>query len=384
MIPRSLAPSILSTAKQLPVVAITGPRQSGKTVLVKTLFPEKPYVNFENLDDRLLARQDPRGFLAQFPDGVVLDEAQHLPELFSYIQVWVDEHQKPGHIILTGSQNFLMMEAITQSLAGRVAIFQLLPLSLQEIGQEIGQALPLKDQLFQGFYPRLYSRAVEPKLFYQNYIATYIERDVRLIKNVHNLSQFQVFMQLCAHRAGQLLNLSSLALDCGISVNTAKQWLSLLESSYIIYLLRPYYQNYGKRLIKMPKLYFYDVGVATHLAGIRREDMDRHPLKGNLFENLVITELYKMLLPDRPALYFWRDQSGHEIDCLMDGPQGLSAIEIKSSQTIQPDFSKNLNHWRHLNEQTQQASCSVVYGGNESRTSNGISYIPWTKLENLL
>jgi hypothetical protein len=289
----------------------------------------------------------------------------------------VDEHQKPGHIVLTGSQNFLMMESITQSLAGRVAIFQLLPLSLQEIGH----ASPLKDQLIRGFYPRLYNNEIDPKLFYRNYIATYIERDVRLIKNVHNLSQFQIFMQLCAHRVGQLLNLSSLALDCGISVNTAKQWLSLLESSYIIYLLRPYHQNYGKRLIKMPKLYFYDVGVATHLAGIRTEDIDKHPLKGGLFENLVVIEFYKMLLPDRPALYFWRDQVGHEIDCLIDGQQGISAIEIKSSQTIQSDFSKNLNHWIKLNDQTRQASCYVVYGGNEQRSSSGISYIPWNKMD---
>lgn len=377
MIFRILSPHILKAAQQLPVIAITGPRQSGKTTLVKNLFPNKPYVNFENLDDRLMAQQDPRGFLAQFPDGVVLDEAQNVPDLFSYIQVRVDDHQKPGEIILTGSQNFLMMESISQSLAGRVAIFQLLPLSLQEIGH----AIPLKDQLFRGFYPRLYSHSIEPKLFYQNYITTYIERDVRLMKNVHNLSQFQIFMELCAHRVGQLLNLSSLALDCGIAVNTAKQWLSLLESSHVIYLLRPYHKNYGKRLVKMPKLYFYDIGVATHLAGIRYDDMDRHPLKGALFENLVILELYKMLLPDRPSLYFWRDKAGHEIDCLMDGPQKISAIEIKSSQTIQADFSKNLKHWMRLTEQGQKISCSVIYAGNEKRSASGITYIPWEKMD---
>jgi len=373
MINRKLGPHILSAAKQLPVVAITGPRQSGKTTLARSLFADKPYVNFENLDDRLLAKQDPRGFLAQFADGVVLDEIQNAPELFSYIQVFVDEHQKPGQIILTGSQNFLLMESISQSLAGRVAIFHLLPLSLEEIGQ----ALPLKDQILKGFYPRLYQNEIDPNLFYENYIATYVERDVRLIKNVQNLSQFQIFMQLCAHRVGQLLNLSALALDAGISVNTAKQWLSLLESSYVIYLLRPYHQNYGKRLVKMPKIYFYDIGLATHLSGIRREDIDRHPLKGSLFENLVVMEFYKTLLPERPQIYFWRDKVGHEIDCLIDGKQGVLAIEIKSSQTIQQDFTKNLRHWLTLNP---LAKASVVYGGSEHRQADNVQYVPWDKL----
>lgn len=373
MINRTCAAGILSAAKQLPVVAITGPRQSGKTTLVRALFDSKPYINFENLDDRMLAQKDPRGFLAQFPDGVILDEVQNIPELFSYIQVLVDECQKPGHIIVTGSQNFLLMQAITQSLAGRVAIFHLLPFSLREVGTN----LSLKDQLFKGFYPRLYNNDIDPSLFYRNYIATYIERDVRMILNVMNLTQFQTFMQLCAHRVGQLLNLSSLALDCGIAVNTAKQWLSLLESSYIVYLLRPYHQNFGKRLVKMPKLYFCDVGLATHMAGIRYEDIDKHPLKGSLFENLVVMEFYKNMLPD-PRIYFWRDKVGHEVDCLIDSTQGVQAIEIKSSQTIQSDFTKGINHWLKLNP---NAKGSVVYGGAETRQAGGISYVPWTKLD---
>ena len=374
MIERSLAKHIIKAATQLPVIVVTGPRQSGKTTLVRDLFKDKPYVNFENLDDRMLAKQDPRGFLAQFSDGVVLDEVQTIPELFSYIQLFVDEHQKPGHVILTGSQNFLLMESISQSLAGRTAIFHLLPLSLEEVGT----ALPLKDQMVKGFYPRLYQHDIDAKLFYQNYIATYVERDVRMLKNVQNLSQFQLFMQLCSHRVGQLLNLSSLALDAGISVNTAKQWLSLLEASYVIYLLRPYHQNYGKRLVKMPKLYFCDVGLATHLANIRPEDLEKHPLKGLLFENMLVMEFYKRLLPDRPALYFWRDKSGHEIDCLIERGSDLLAIEIKSSQTIQPSFSKNLMHWKKLNP---EAHSYVVYGGPEERSMGEITYRSWKNLD---
>ena len=259
-------------------------------------------------------------------------------------------------------------------LAGRVAVFHLLPLSLKEIGS----SLPLKDQLFKGFYPRLYSHEIDPYLFYSNYIATYVERDVRLIKNVHNLTQFQVFLQLCAHRTGQLLNLSSLALDAGISVNTVKEWLSLLEGSYIIHLLRPYHKNYGKRLIKMPKLYFYDVGLAAHLAGIRYEDLERHSLKGPLFENLVVMEFYKNLLPGSPPIYFWRDKVGHEVDCIIEGMNGISSIEVKSSQTIQPDFKRGLDHFLALNP---DAKPYVVYGGSEYRQSTNIAYVPWQQLD---
>lgn len=374
MIKRALEKHILRAAQQLPVLFVTGPRQSGKTTLVRELFKHKPYVNFENLDDRLLAKQDPRGFLSQFADGVVLDEVQTVPELFSYIQVLVDTHQKPGHVILTGSQNFLLMESISQSLAGRVAIFHLLPLSLEEIGT----TLPLKEQIFKGFYPRLYDQTIEADLFYQNYIATYVERDVRLIKNVQNLTQFQTFMQLCAHRVGQLLNLSSLALDAGISVNTAKEWISLLESSYIIHLLRPYHQNYGKRLVKMPKLYFFDVGLAIHLAGVREDDFERHSLRGSLFENLVVTELYKRHMPKKPPLFFWRDKVGREIDCVIDAPSGPMAVEVKASQTMQRDFEKNLKHWHTLNP---DSPLYVVYGGEDFRRAGDVHYVPWKNMD---
>ncbi len=374
LINRSLAPHILKAAQQLPVVTITGPRQSGKTTLVRSLFPDRPYINLEGLDDRRLAQRDPRGFLEQYPDGVILDEIQHLPELFSYIQLFVDERQKPGQIILTGSQNFLLMEKVTQTLAGRVAIFQLLPFS----SREVKPSLPISAQMLKGFYPRLYSQAIDPKLFYDNYITTYIERDVRQLKNIMNLSQFRIFMEMCAYRVGQLLNLSSLALDCGISVNTAKHWLSLLETSYIICLIRPYHKNYGKRLVKMPKLYFYDVGIAAHLADVRADTIDRHPLKGNLFENMVMMDIYKSLLPDRPRLYFWRDKVGNEVDGLVETTQGLVAIEVKSSQTLQPDYTRGLFHFHKL---APDARSYVIYGGREEKRSEEVNYIPWSKMD---
>lgn len=375
MLKRALSPFILSAAHQLPVVSITGPRQSGKTTLVRHLFPQKPYINFENLDERALAREDPRGFLAQFKEGAILDEIQHLPELFSYIQVLVDEEQRPGHFILTGSQNFLLMQGISQSLSGRVALFHLLPLSLAETQEQ----LSLDDQLYKGFYPRLYNTtiAVDPKLFYRNYISTYIERDVRQITKVQDLSRFQTFMQICAHRVGQLVNYTSIAGDCGVSVNTVKDWLSLLETSYVIYLLRPYHKNFGKRLIKMPKLYFYDVGLACHLANIPRENLAFSSLKGPLFENMVVLDLYKAYLPEVPPLFFWRDQSGHEVDCLIDTPQGLQAIETKSSQTAQGDFTRGLKRFQHI---APNIKGTLIYGGDAQRTVQDITYMPWISL----
>ena len=311
MLKRRLARQVQQLAKKFPVVAITGPRQSGKTTLAKALFSDLPYVSLEDPDTRQYAIQDPRDFLQQYDQGAVIDEAQHAPDLFSYLQTHVDKSQENGRFILTGSQNFLLLEKINQSLAGRVAINKLLPLSLHELQtNKIALTTP-EESIFRGFYPRLYTdKTLLPTEWYPNYIQTYLERDVRQIKNILDLSQFQLFLKMCASRVGQLLNLSSLANDCGINHNTAKSWIGLLEASYIIFLQRPYYQNFSKRLVKMPKLYFYDTGVACSLLGIREvEQVNTHFAKGALFENLIILELLKHRYNQglENNLYFWRD-----------------------------------------------------------------------------
>lgn len=371
MIKREAEEKLRELARGFPAVSVIGPRQSGKTTLVRAVFPDKPYVLLEDPDTRAFAHEDPRGFLAQYErTGAILDEVQRVPELFSYLQGVLDTHNKPGYFILTGSQNFLLMESISQSLAGRVGIVRLLPLSMSELRLEGKPARHYEDYLYRGFFPRVYTSAIEPADFYSSYIQTYLERDLHQLKQVQNLSAFQNFMKMCAFRNGQIVNYSSLAHDCGITHNTAKEWLSLLETSSVIVRIMPHHKNFNKRLIKMPKLYFTDPGLAVHLAGIPDADSIRyHSLKGGLFESLIITEFLKCRFNKgkESNLYFWRDQHGHEIDCIIEYEgKDLIPVEIKSGRTPNNDFFKEIGYWNTLSGNTAEKSF-VVYGGDLSQ-----------------
>ena len=378
MIERTLTPKLLDLAQKFPVVSLMGPRQSGKTTLVRASFPHLPYVSLEEPDIRQFALTDPRGFLANYPRGVVLDEAQNTPQLFSYIQTIVDT-QPEAKFILTGSANFLLMEQISQTLAGRSALLTLLPLSLTELASSGRLPATYEEAIFAGQYPRLYDRAIHPTDFYPSYIQTYVERDVRLLKNIADLNAFIRFVQLCAGRVGQLLNYTSLANDAGLSPNTAKGWLSLLEASYIVYVLRPYHQNFSKQVIKSPKLYFYDTGLACSLLGLKTaEQVATHYLKGALFENLVINEFAKRAWNEgeRPSLYFWQDNRGHEIDCLMGEGNEMMAVEIKAGQTMNPHFFRHLRQWQGLTGWTADR-CFVVYGGEQTWHTQDGRLVGW-------
>ncbi|MGA7979961.1 MAG: ATP-binding protein, partial [Chromatiaceae bacterium] len=323
MIPRTLAAIAEELAGQYPVVTVTGPRQSGKTTLCRAVFRDKRYVNLESPDVREFARSDPRGFLASYADGAILDEIQRVPGLVSYLQPMVDERNEPGQFILTGSQQFEVMSAITQSLAGRTALLKLLPLSIEELSGA-GIKPQIDRLLLSGFYPRLYDAGLDPTQALGDYVETYVERDVRQLTAIKDLALFERFVRLCAGRVGQLLNLQSLGNDVGISHTTARSWLTVLEASYVIFLLQPWHTNISKRQIKSPKLYFYDVGLAAYLLGAENElHVSRHPLRGSLFENLVIIEAlkYRYHRGKRNNLYFWRDAKGNEVDLLIEnGP----------------------------------------------------------------
>ena len=381
MIKRTLTPKLISISKKFPAVAVTGPRQSGKTTLVREAFPKKPYVLLEDPDTREFAQKDPRGFLAQYPQGAILDEIQRAPEIFSYLQGVLDEAKTPGLFILTGSHNFLLMEQITQSLAGRVALLSLLPLSRQELLASNYAFDDFENHLFHGGYPRIYADGIDPKDLYANYVRTYIDRDIRLLKNVHDLTAFHTFLKLCANRVGQLLNLSSLADECGITHNTAKAWISVLESSYIVFLLRPHHNNLNKRLVKTPKIYFYDTGLAAYLIGITTKAMlSQHPLKGNLFECFIISEIIKSQLNNgnEPSVYFWQDKMGREIDCIIENGASLVPVEIKSGKTITDDYFKNITYWCEL-AKFPPAKAMIVYGGNSSQRRSTGHAIGWTE-----
>jgi len=366
---------------KFPVVTVTGPRQSGKSTLVRHVFSEKKYVSCEDPDSQLFAKQDPRGFLHTHKNAVI-DEAQKVPEIFSYIQTSVDETDQPGQFVLTGSSDFLLFEKITQSLAGRTAVLNLLPLSLHEIQQP---SKKYEDYLFTGFYPRIYKMEIPPADFYPGYVKTYIERDVRALKNISDLAQFQLFLKLCAGRVGQLLNLSSLANECGISHTTAKAWISVLEASFIIFLLRPHHKNFNKRLVKMPKLYFYDTGLAAYLLDIQSANqVQTHYAKGTLFEDLIITEILKRRFNQgRPAnCYFWRDKTGNEIDCLMEKGQSLFPIEIKSGRTVTPDYFKGIDYFLKIANQLAAKPC-IVYGGESNQERTNAIVLSWNSLDKL-
>jgi len=381
MIERTLASKVTSLAQKFQVITLTGPRQSGKTTLVRATFPDLPYVSLEEPDIRQIALTDPRGFLSNYPNGVILDEIQNTPELFSYLQRIVDENRQI-QFILTGSSNFLLMEKISQTLAGRTAVLHLLPFSLQELE-------PLADSyenlIFKGQYPRIYDRAIPPTDFYPSYIQTYVDRDVRMIKNIGDINAFIQFTQLCAGRIGQPLNNASLANDAGISPNTAKSWLSILESSYILYRLQPYHRNFNKRLIKSPKLYFYDTGVACSLLGIReQEQVNLHYMKGSLFENLILNEFIKRSfnLGENRQPYYWQDNHGKEIDCLLVNGERVTAVEIKSGKTISTSYFENLNYWRSLAALPENQEY-VVYGGDQSMQTSAGTLISWKNLDRI-
>lgn len=360
-------------------MAITGPRQSGKTTLAKWVFKDKPYVSLENPDEREFAQTDPKRFLARFANGAVLDEVQRCPELLSWLQGLVDERGLMGDFVLTGSAQFELMQGITQSLAGRVARVELLGLSAAELLDAKRLAGTLEETLFLGGYPAIFDRPVLPQDWFANYMATYVERDVRQLIAVRDASQFQSFVKMCAARTGQLLNLASLGADCGISAVTAKHWISVLESSYVVMLLKPHHRNFGKRLVKSPKLYFLDVGLAAWLMGIRDAgSLETHAARGALFETWAVSELYKYCLNkgEAPALYFWRDSTGNEVDVIVETATGLKSIELKSGSTFASDWLENLNKWKKLSSESQHTP-QLVYGGDESYERDGTQVWSW-------
>jgi predicted AAA+ superfamily ATPase len=385
LVERNAAGVLKQLAKAYPVVALTGPRQSGKTTLVRQVFADKPYASLEDPDQREFAGQDPRGFLAQFPTGAVLDEVQRCPALLSYLQRIVDEAKLPGMYILTGSQQFGLLSGVTQSLAGRVALLTLLPFSLGELDR-LGRVPPGLDTLLvTGAYPPIHDRDLAPAVWYANYIATYVERDVRQLLNVQDLSNFQRFLRLCAGRTGQLLNLSALANDCGITHNTAKAWISVLEASYIVHLLPPHHANFNKRLVKTPKLYFLDTGLAAWLLGIKSAaDLPAHAMRGALFETWVLSELRKQRYEaGQPSnLFFWRDRTGNEVDVLADDGAKLVPLEIKAGATLNADYFTGLTRWRELAGK-KAGPAHLVYGGDALVTRAGTRVVPWRRIAEL-
>jgi hypothetical protein len=386
MIQREASAKLIELSKQYPVITITGPRQSGKTTLCKSLFPLKDYANLEDPETRMFASSDPKGFLSRFANGAVINEVQRVPQLLSYLQVVVDEHKLPGEFIITGSQNILLLSAISQSLAGRTAIMHLLPLSVFELAEYAEYRLSdeLYEFMYKGFYPNVYNLNLNPSENYGFYISTYVEKDIRDLLKISDLNKFELFLKICASRTGQVVNLSSMGNDCGLSHNTIKQWLSLLETSYIIKLSNPYYKNYGKRFIKSPKLYFLDTGLLCYLLGIRNKGhIDVHPLKGQIFETFVFSELLKTLYNQGKDenIYFLRDTKGYEVDFILDAGIELKSIEVKLSQTINEEFFKNLNALSALTG--GKIEKYLIYGGSEAKIYKDIKIIPWQNIHNI-
>lgn len=381
MIWREIGDSIIHMAEKMPVISICGPRQSGKTTLAKSLFPNYKYINFEDPELRFFAKSDPKSFLRTYAPPVILDEVQYAPELFSYIQLWVDESGKKGEFILTGSQNFLLMQNISQSLAGRVSIFTLLPLSLKELSNEGIDFTDAHSVLHNGFYPRLFDSDLKPNEWYPSYINTYIQRDVRQVLGVTDLHTFELFLKVCAGRAGQLLNHSAVANEIGVSHKTVHRWLSVLEASYIVFFLQPYHRNFNKRILKSPKIYFHDTGLLCSLLAIKNPaDLQQHYLQGSIFENFIISELIKakhnqVLNAD---FYFWRESNGNEIDLIIDFGNQLKIVEIKSAETLHASFLKQFKYWSDLSNNNHHEAYLIYRGQSEEHRSDAF-ILPWHK-----
>ena len=381
MIQRAAESELRALASQYKAVAVVGPRQSGKTTLVRWVFKDKPYINLENPDTRLFATDDPSAFLSNYPNGAILDEAQRVPELFSYLQQILDESATLGLFIITGSNNFLLQENISQSLAGRIGYLNLLPLSIDE---KDNVSLSPDTLMFNGGYPIIYNQQIEVSKWYSNYIRTYVERDVRLLKNISNLNTFEKFLRLCAGRIGQLLNMSNLAIETGVDVKTISAWISVLETSFLVFKLQPYHENHNKRVVKMPKLYFYDTGLAMALLGFENENhLSLHPYRGQIFENMVILEFLKKRFNKGKSnnLYFWRDNVGNEVDLIVADGSTITPVEIKSGQTITNDYFKGIQYWNKI---SKTEGGYVIYGGNtEQKRGGGITVLPYNQI-NLL
>lgn len=388
MIQRHMIPHLQRLASEYGVVSLTGPRQSGKTTLVRSVFPDHQYVNFENyllLDD---IKQDPIGFLKSIDRGVILDEVQKFPEILSLIQLEVDEHFQPGKFILTGSQNLLLLDSVTQTLAGRVGILKLLPLSVGELrGADLLPA-NYREIILKGFYPSIYDKSLTSQDFYNGYLNTYVERDVRSIQNIGNLTNFTRFIRLLATRVGQQLHLNEIGTQVGVSQKTIQQWFSILETSYIVFRLQPYFRNYGKRISKSPKFYFTDTGFAARLLGLdSEEEVGNYYNLGALFENLVVADVYKHKLNHLSSteLYYWRDKQGHEVDLLLDHGNSVTPIEIKASASFHPDYTKGLKFFSNLESSEKQLlnKSWVVYNGTTQKMPSGQQVLHFSELEKI-
>lgn len=384
MIPRDLTPRLSQAARDFPVITLTGPRQSGKSTLCRAVFPDLPYANLEAPDVRAFAADDPRAFLSRYPDGAVIDEVQRAPELPSFLQGIVDADPRPGRWVLTGSQNLMLLESISQSLAGRTALLHLLPLARSEVLRFTDHPVDLDETVVTGGYPRIFDRQLDPSDWLQSYVATYLERDVRTISNVGDLITFQRFVELCAGRTAQLLNYSSLAADCGVSQPTAKAWLSVLETSFVAFRLPAFHTNLRKRLVKMPKLHFYDTGLVCWLLGIREaEHLRSHPLRGPIFETWVVSEILKHRANrgETAGLSFYRDRDAAEADLILEHPDRLTIVEAKAAQTASASLFTGANRVRGLLEgSARPCDVVVVFGGDEGqRRSSGV-LVPWSRL----
>lgn len=384
MIKRTAEKLLKVYSRQFRSLAVVGPRQSGKTTLVKNTFLRKPYVSLENPDERMLAQSDTRAFLSRFPNGAIIDEAQRVPEIFSYLQQILDETKKEGLFILTGSNNFLLNQSISQTLAGRIGYIDLLPLSSDEISAFGKSKLSTNTMILNGCYPELYNKKRKPEIWYPSYIRTYVERDVKQLRNIDNTILFNKFLQLCAGRTGQQLNVSSLSNECGIDVKTVNAWLGILESSYIIFLLPPHYKNFNKRVVKSPKLYFTDTGLACSLLGIRQTlELTNSHFKGALFENYVVAELLKLKFNSGSStnLYYWRDNKGVEVDVLLDNGKKVTPIEIKSAQTFREDHLKSMQLWN--NYSGQKGGILIFDGEMNFKRKDGVEVKNWRTINKM-
>ena len=379
MVQRQLEKEISILQNEFPIVAILGPRQSGKTTLSQKMFPRFQYVSLEDIDHRDFAQNDPRGFLSKYQAEVIFDEIQRVPALMSYLQTHVDQRKENGKIIITGSHNFLLMEQISQSLAGRVGISKLLPFTSTELKE---LETNLDELLFKGAFPRIYDQNIRPETFYKNYISTYVEKDIRALKNVSKLDAFMRLMRILAGRTAQELNMSTIGEECGVAHNTIRDWISILEASFLVYKLKPFHRNYNKRIVKNPKIYFTDTGLVCSLLGIRAKDeLTYHYLKGSIFETFIVTEFLKENFNkgERFELYFWRDNHQKDIDLIVDWGASQFGVEIKASETVHEKFFDNMKYWQQLTK-CHPESLHLIYGGKETYERNEMNVVGWNAI----